>query len=47
MILTHKQTFWYHYDIPNDFLYLRLLSERATESYAVETSDGRCQPQAR
>ncbi len=35
-----NQTFWYHYDVPNDVLYLRLQSERQTETYSEETPDG-------
>ncbi len=33
-------TVWYHYDVANDVLYLRLLSERRTPTIAEETDDG-------
>lgn len=33
-------TLSYHYDIVNDVLYLRLLSERDTPTVAEETADG-------
>ncbi len=31
---------WYHYDLSNDVLYLRLDSKRNQEAYGEETSDG-------
>ena len=31
---------WYHYDIPNDVLYLRLLAHRQSPSVSEETPDG-------
>ena len=31
---------WYHYDIGNDVLYLRLVSHLKTETAAEETPDG-------
>ena len=31
---------WFHYDVTNDVLYLRLASERGTETFGEETSDG-------
>ncbi len=33
-------TLWCHYDIANDVLYLRLLAERETPTFAEETDDG-------
>lgn len=37
---TVNQKLWYHYDFANDVLYLRLLSERSTETAAEETPEG-------
>lgn len=34
------QSIWYHYDVANDVLYLRLLSDRDTPTVAEETDDG-------
>jgi hypothetical protein len=34
------QTIWYHYDVANDVLYLRLLSARDPPTVAEETDDG-------
>jgi hypothetical protein len=34
------RTIWYHYDVANDVLYLRLLSERDTPTVAEESDDG-------
>ncbi|MHC5008996.1 MAG: DUF2283 domain-containing protein [Planctomycetota bacterium] len=34
------RTIWYHYDVANDVLYLRLLSARDTPTVAEETDDG-------
>lgn len=34
------QSVWYHYDVANDVLYLRLLTERDTPTAAEETDDG-------
>ncbi|MBN2563726.1 MAG: DUF2283 domain-containing protein [Phycisphaerae bacterium] len=31
---------WYHYDMTNDVLYLRLASERQTPTISEETPDG-------
>lgn len=31
---------WYHYDIPDDVLYVRLSSKMNVETYAEETEDG-------
>lgn len=31
---------WYHYDLANDVLYLRLLEAREDETFAEETDDG-------
>jgi len=31
---------WFHYDIPNDVLYLRTSSSRTAETYADEQADG-------
>ena len=31
---------WYHYDISNDVLYLRLASQREADTYAEESPDG-------
>ena len=33
-------TLWYHYDIVNDVLYLRLASHRETATVSEETPDG-------
>ena len=35
-----NQSVWYHYDVANDVLYLRLLSERERPTIAEETDDG-------
>ncbi|MEX0774277.1 MAG: hypothetical protein WD042_01045 [Phycisphaeraceae bacterium] len=35
-----NQTLWYHYDVGSDVLYLRLLSERDTDTVGEETEDG-------
>lgn len=32
--------FWFHYDLTGDVLYMRLTSERDTESHGEETDDG-------
>ena len=32
--------FWFHYDIGGDVLYLRLESERQTQTFADETTEG-------
>lgn len=37
---TVDQALWYHYDLAGDVLYLRLASERDTETYADESDDG-------
>ena len=37
---TVNTALWYHYDITNDVLYLRLTSERQTPTLSEETSDG-------
>jgi hypothetical protein len=37
---TVNHVFWYHCDLSNDVLYLRLLNERETETYADEAQDG-------
>ncbi len=37
---TVNQVLWYHYDLTNDVLYLRLTSERQTPTVAEETADG-------
>ncbi len=34
------QAIWYHYDVANDVLYLRLHSARDTPTVAEETDDG-------
>ena len=34
------QSIWYHYDVANDVLYLRLLSARDEPTVAEETDDG-------
>jgi hypothetical protein len=31
---------WYHYDLSNDILYLRLASKRHQEAFGEETPDG-------
>jgi hypothetical protein len=31
---------WYHYDMDNDVLYLRLASQRDVEAFGEETPDG-------
>ena len=33
-------TLWFHYDMANDVLYLRLATHRETETVAEETSEG-------
>ena len=33
-------TLWFHYDVSGDVLYLRLASERETETLGEETDDG-------
>lgn len=35
-----NQSLWFHYDIGNDVLYLRLLSARQTPTVSEETDDG-------
>jgi len=35
-----NQTLWFHYDVTNDVLYLRLMSKRMADTYGEETSDG-------
>ena len=37
---TVDQTMVYHYDVANDVLYLRLISEQDTETVSEETPDG-------
>jgi hypothetical protein len=37
---TVNQTLWYHYDVPNDVLYLRFQSEREAETVSEETPSG-------
>ena len=34
------QVLWYHYDVGNDVLYLRLVSKRMADAYGEETDDG-------
>jgi hypothetical protein len=34
------QTLWYHYDLANDVLYLRLVAHRGAETVAEETPEG-------
>ncbi len=33
-------SFWFHYDLGDDVLYLRFATERETESHGEETEDG-------
>lgn len=35
-----NKTLWYHYDVGNDVLYLRLNSHRETPTVGEETDDG-------
>ncbi|MFH1417157.1 MAG: DUF2283 domain-containing protein [Planctomycetota bacterium] len=37
---TADAALWYHYDIANDVLYLRLSNERQTATLSEETHDG-------
>lgn len=37
---TIDQTLWYHYDMANDVLYLRIHSERQTATVSEENPDG-------
>ncbi len=37
---TVDQVLWYHYDITNDVLYLRLAAHRETPTMSEETSEG-------
>ncbi|HYG74255.1 MAG TPA: DUF2283 domain-containing protein [Planctomycetota bacterium] len=37
---TIDQTLWFHYDVGNDVLYLRLIEHRQTEVHGEETPDG-------
>lgn len=37
---TSDKGIWYHYDLDNDVLYLRLASQRDVEAYGEETPDG-------
>lgn len=37
---TVDQTLWYHYDMANDVLYLRLATDRQTPTVSEETPDG-------
>ena len=37
---TVDETLWYHYDMGNDVLYLRLAAHRETPTYAEESSHG-------
>ncbi len=37
---TIDQALWYHYDLTNDVLYLRLASEHQTPSVSEETPEG-------
>ncbi len=37
---TVDDVLWYHYDLGNDVLYLRLAAHRDTPTYAEETDDG-------
>lgn len=37
---TVNQTLWYHYDLVNDVLYLRLLAQRSAETVAEEPPEG-------
>ena len=37
---TVNDVLWYHYDLAGDVLYLRLASERQSETYAEEGDDG-------
>ena len=37
---TVDQNLWYHYDITNDVLYLRLAKHRQTETISEETDGG-------
>ena len=37
---TVDEVLWYHYDLANDVLYLRLAAHRETPAYAEESDDG-------
>jgi len=37
---TVDQALWFHYDLANDVLYLRLASQRNAQTVAEETPDG-------
>ncbi|MEX2216594.1 MAG: DUF2283 domain-containing protein [Phycisphaeraceae bacterium] len=37
---TIDQAWWFHYDITNDVLYLRLASQREAQTLGEETPDG-------
>ncbi len=37
---TVDESMWYHYDLDNDVLYLRLASQRDVEAFGEETPDG-------
>ena len=37
---TIHRTLWYHYDLVNDVLYVRLLDQRSAETVAEETPEG-------
>lgn len=37
---TVSDVLWYHYDLANDVLYLRLAAHHDTPTYAEETKDG-------
>ena len=37
---TIDSTLWYHYDVTSDVLYLRLVSERQTQTVGEETDEG-------
>jgi hypothetical protein len=37
---TVDQVLWYHYDLDNDVLYLRLAAQREVPTYAEETPEG-------
>jgi hypothetical protein len=37
---TIDEALWYHYDLTNDVLHLRLATERKSQTISEETSDG-------
>jgi hypothetical protein len=37
---TVDQVLWYHYDLANDVLYLRMAAHRETPTYAEKTAEG-------